>query len=50
MLPVQLIQIILEYSDFQTQIKLTTLSKEYDNYLKIKKLEYTNVTQKNIVD
>ena len=45
MLPVEIIQIILEFSDFQEQIKLTELSKNCYDYLKIKELNNKNLTQ-----
>ena len=48
MLAVELIQIILEYSDFKTQLNLTELNKECNDYLKIKELENTKITQETL--
>ena len=45
-IPVELIQIISEFTDFKTQLKLTELCKECNNYLKIFEIMDRKITLK----
>ena len=44
-LPIEIIQLILVFSEFKEKIKLTGLSKECYDYLKINKINNKNITQ-----